>query len=60
MDYVFSGSIRIPSTPIMNPRNVTSFLKNSHFSGIVLKVVLLSRSNTFTISLAYCSLDPLV
>ncbi len=60
IEVVFSRSILIPLVPIMKLRKLTSFLKNSHFSGIVLKVVVLSRSSIAATSLAYYSRNPFV
>ncbi len=60
IEVVFLGSILIPSVPIIKPRKLTSFLKNSYFSGIVLKVVVLSRSRIAATSLAYYSRDPFI
>ncbi len=50
----------MPLTPITNPRKSTSFLKNLHFSSIVLNPALPSRSSISPTSLAYCSRIPLV
>ncbi len=60
IEIVFSGSILILLVPIIKLRKLTSFLKNSHFSGIVLKVVVLSRSSIAATSSAYYSRNPLI
>ncbi len=60
IEVVFLGSILILLVPIMKLRKLTSFLKNSHFSGIVLKVVILSRSSIAATSLACYSRNPFV
>ena len=57
---IFLGSILIPLVPIIKLRKLTSFLKNSYFSGIVLKVVVLSRLRIAATSLTYYSRDPLI
>jgi len=57
---VFLGSILIPLVPIIKLRKLTSFLKNSHFLGVVLKVVVLSRSSIAATSLACYSYNPLI
>ncbi len=57
---VFSGLILILLVPIIKLRKLTSFLKNSYFSGVVLKVVVLSRSSIAATSLAYYSRNPFV
>ncbi len=60
IEVVFLGLILILLVPIIELRKLTSFLKNSHFSGIVLKVVVLSRSSIAATSLAYYSRNPFV
>ncbi len=60
IEVVFLGSILIPSVPIIKLRKLTSFLKNSHFSGVVLKVVVLSYSSIAATSLACYSRNPFV
>ncbi len=60
IEVVFLGSILILSVPIIKLRKLTSFLKNSYFSGIVLKVVVLSRLRIAATSLAYYSRNPFV
>ena len=60
IDLIFLGSIRILFCLIMNPRNLTSFQQNSHFSSTVLKVIVASLLNTTQTSLVYCSFVPLV
>ena len=57
---ILSGSMRIPLVPTMKPRKSTSFRKNLHFSGAVLKPTFSSRSNTALTSVACCSRVPLV
>ncbi len=57
---IFSGSIRIPLTLTINPRKLTSFLKNLHFSRAVRHPALLSRSKTASTSLTCCSRLPIV
>ncbi len=57
---VFLGSILILLVPIIKLRNLTSLLKNSYFLGIVLKVVVLSRSSIVATSLAYYSRNPFI
>ncbi len=60
IEVVFLGSILIPLVPIIKLRKLTSFLKNSYFLGIVLKVVIFSRSSIVATSLAYYSCDPFI
>jgi len=60
IDLVFSGSILTLLVTIMKLRNLTLFLWNSHFSGAVLNVIVLRRSNTAYTSLMYYSRDPIV
>lgn len=43
----FPGSTVIPLSEILNPKRVTSFLKNEHFSSLIAKSVLRKVSNTF-------------
>ncbi len=60
IEVVFLGSILIPLVPIIKLRKLTSFLKNLYFLGIVLKVVVLSRSSIAATSLAYYSRNPFI
>ena len=60
IEVVFLRLILILLVPIMKLRKLTSFLKNSYFLGIVLKVVVLSRSSIAATSLAYYSRNPFV
>jgi len=57
---IFLGSILIPLVPIIKLRKLTSFLKNLYFLGIVLKVVVLSRSRIAATSLVYYSRDSFI
>ena len=58
IDLVFSGSIVIPCVLIINPRNLTSFLKNSYLCSIVLNPTVLSLRRTSQTSLVCCCLEP--
>ncbi len=60
IEVIFLGSILIPLVPIIKLRKLTSFLKNSYFLGIVLKVVVLSRLSIVATSLAYYSRNPFI
>ncbi len=60
IEIVFLGSILILLVPIIKLRKLTSFLKNSYFLGIVLKVVVLSCSSIVATSLAYYSRNPFI
>ncbi len=60
IEVIFLGSILILSVPIIKLRKLTSFLKNSYFSSIVLKVVVLSCSSIAATSLACYSRNPFV
>ena len=60
IEVVFLRLILILLVPIMKLRKLTSFLKNSYFSGVVLKVVVLSYSSIAATSLACYSCNPFV
>ena len=58
--FIFSRSIRILLTLTINPRNATSFLKNSHFSSAIQHSAQLSLAKTLLTSLTCCSRDLVV
>ncbi len=60
IEVVFLRLILILLVSITKPRKLTSFLKNSYFLGIVLKIVVLSRSSIVATSLTYYSRNPFI